>query len=220
MASSIRWCGKKRKADPMPILDDEDGDGAGLPLPLLFPKLMGSSSVYTQANHLYFNDDITYESAFTLNKELRSMEQKLRLVAVAQGIEPQPIFLHVTTDGGSIHAAFSVVDCILGLGVPVHTIAEGFVASAGTLITLAGEKRYITPNAYMLIHELRSGMWGKMSAIEEEYNNLKKIMTHIIDFYHQRTRMSKKDLSKLLVKDVIWNASETMAHGLTHEIGH
>lgn len=217
MTSTIRWCGKKRKVDSNPVFEDDD-DGGNLPLPLLLPKLMGSSSVYTQANHLYFNDDITTESAFTLNKELRSLEQKLRLVAIAQGIEPQPIFLHVTTDGGCIHSAFSIVDCMQSLEVPVHTVAEGFVASAGTLITLAGDKRYITPNSYMLIHELRSGVWGKMSSIDEEYSNLKKIMAHITDFYHQRARISKKDLSKLLAKDVIWNASESLQYGLVHEI--
>lgn len=213
----MRWCGKKRKPDSDPILDDDE-DGQSLPLPLLFPKLMGSSSIYTNANHLYFNDDITYESAFALNKELRSLEQKLRLVAIAQGSEPQPIYLHITTDGGCIHGAFSVVDCIQSLKVPVHTVADGFVASAGTLITLAGEKRYIMPNAYMLIHELRSGVWGKMSSIDEEYANLKKVMTHITDYYHKRTQMSKKELEKILVKDYIWNANESVQRGLVHEV--
>lgn len=202
------------------MIEEDDDDAGGMPFPLLLPKLMGmgSSSVYTHSNHLYFNDDITHETAFALNKELRTLDQKLRLVAIAQGIQPQPIYLHVTTDGGDIHAAFAIVDCIQSLSVPVHTVAEGFVASAGTLITLAGEKRYITPNSYMLIHELRSGVWGKMSVIEEEYNNLKKVMTHIIDFYHSRTRITKKELGKLLVKDVIWNATETIEHGLVQEI--
>lgn len=217
--SKIRWCGKKRKIDAMVKMDEEE-DGDGTALPFILPKLMGmgSTSVYTHANHLYFNDDITYESAFQLNKELRQLEQKLRLVAVAQGMEPQPIYLHITTDGGCIHGAFSIVDCIQGLGLPVYTVAEGFVASAGTLITLAGEKRYITPNSYMLIHELRSGVWGKMSVIEEEYGNLQKVMTHIVDYYHRRTNMSKKELGKLLVKDVIWNAADCVSHNLVHEV--
>lgn len=214
---AMRWCGKKRKPESDPLMDDED-DGGSLPLPLVLPKLMGSSSVYTNGNHLYFNDDITYESAFNLNKELRSLEQKLRLMAVAQGTEPQPLYLHITTDGGCIHGAFSVVDCIQSLKVPVYTVADGFVASAGTLITLAGEKRYIMPNAYMLIHELRSGVWGKMSSIDEEYTNLKKVMTHITDYYHKRTQMSKKELEKILVKDFIWNADESINRGLVHEV--
>lgn len=215
----MRWCGKKRKPTSDPILDEDDDSGAPISMPMLFPKL-GSSSIYTHANHLHFNDDITYESAFALNKELRSLEQKLRLIAVAQGSEPQPIYLHITTDGGCIHGAFSVVDCIQSLKVPVYTVADGFVASAGTLITLAGEKRYITPNAYMLIHELRSGVWGKMSSIDEEYSNLKKVMNHITDYYHVRTHMSKKELEKILVKDFIWNAAESVNRGLVHEVYH
>lgn len=219
MASTNRWCGKKRKAESTPVMnDEEDGDMGGLPLPLLLPKLMGSSSIYSHANHVYFNDDVTYESAFALNKELRAVEHKLRLLAVAQGTEPQPIYLHITTDGGCIHGAFSVVDCIQSLKVPVHTVADGFVASAGTLISLAGEKRYIMPNAYMLIHELRSGVWGKMSSIDEEYTNLKKVMNHITEFYHRRTHLNKRELEKILVKDFIWNAQESISRGLVHEV--
>lgn len=215
--STMKWCGKKRKAESGPVMEEEENDG-GFSLPMILPKLMGSSSVYSSANHLYFNDDITYETAFNLNKELRTLDQKLRLVAIAQGTEPQPIYLHITTDGGCIHGAFSVVDCIQSLKTPVYTVADGFVASAGTLITLAGEKRYIMPNAYMLIHELRSGVWGKMSSIDEEYSNLKKVMTHITDYYHKRTAMSKKDLEKILVKDFIWNAQESINRGLVHEV--
>lgn len=215
----MRWCGKKRKADaPAEAVHMSDEDDSDTPLPFILPKLMASNSIYSHGNHLYFNDDITYESVFQLNKELRALENKLRMLAIAQNMDPQPIYLHITTYGGCIHGAFSVVDCIQSLKVPVYTIADGFVASAGTLITLAGEKRYIAPNAYMLIHELRSGVWGKMTSIDEEYSNLKKVMAHIMDYYQRRTHMSKKDLEKILVKDFIWNSKESIDRGLVEEV--
>ena len=150
--------------------------------PLTIPSILlgkGGSTLYSHFNHVYFNDDITFDTAFALNKELRDAETKIKTTAVALGLKPMPMFLHITSHGGSVHAAFSVVDCISQLSVEVHTVADGFVASAATLITLSGAKRFITPNAYMLIHELRSGVWGKMTSIEEEFVNLKKIMDHI-----------------------------------------
>ena len=164
--------GKKRKREVKVEEDDEDDNPV---LPLIVSNKLSSTSVYSQCNHVYFNDDITYESIFSLNKELRLVETRLKTMAAALGMQVQPIYLHVTTHGGGIHAAFSAVDCIQQLSLPVHTVADGFVASAGTLLTLAGEKRYITRNAYMLIHELRSGVWGKMTSIDEEYLNLKKV---------------------------------------------
>lgn len=197
--------------------DDEDG-GSPFSIPFVLPKFAGGTNVYSFMNHVYFNDEITNESVFALNKELRQVENKLRLVASTHGMQPGPIYLHLTTDGGSIHAAFSAVDCIQGMGIPVHTVVDGFVASAGTLISLSGKKRYIRPNAYMLIHELRSGVWGKMSSIEEEVENLKKVMDHIHTFYLENTKLTKKQLEKILTKDVIWTANECIAKGVADEL--
>lgn len=221
MTSSDPWMSRtnrKRKAQADPVMDDSDEQA--LPFPIVFPKLGlgGSSTVYTHQNHVYFNDEINNESVFALNKELHAVEAKLKMLTLTHGVEPGAIYLHLTTDGGSIHSAFSVVDCIQSLSVPVHTVVDGFVASAGTLISLAGKKRYIRPNAYMLIHELRSGVWGKMSSIEEEVENLKKVMDHIYSYYLTNTKLSKKQLEKILSKDVIWNARECIDKGVADEL--
>lgn len=227
------WCkgncvaAKKRKREKPNVLpempnkcDEDDDDDGGMPIPFIVPKFGASAHVYNSMNHVYFNDDITEDSAFALNKELQAVKTRLALFANAHGMPASsvPIYLHLTTNGGSIHAAFSVVDCIQTLGVPVHTVVDGFVASAGTLISICSSKRYIMPNAYMLIHELRSGVWGKMSSIEEEVMNLKKIMDHINKFYQDHTKLSKKALEKLLTKDVIWNAGECVSKGIVDEI--
>ena len=199
--------------------DDDESDTSSsspiLKLPLSFSK--GSSSIYSNFNHIYFNNDITTDSCFELMKELRSVETKVLTLSITSKIEKQPIYLHLTTDGGLIHSAFSVIDCIKNLSVPVYTVADGIVASAGTLIFLAGEKKYMCENAYMLIHELRSGVWGKMSDIEDEVENLKKLMAHITKIYVDNTKLKKKDLSKILKKDMIWDINECIRTGLVDE---
>jgi len=83
---------------------------------------------------------------------------------------------------------------VLNFFVHVYTVIDGFVASAGTLIALAGEKRY------MLIHELHSGMWGKMTEINDEYCNLKRLMKHIIKIYVNNTNLTKSNLTEILKK--------------------
>lgn len=194
--------------------DGDDGGGQTITLPFALPKMLQPSSIYSHANHVFFNDDISSDTAFALNRELRQMETRLRMIAVSLGTEPQAIYLHLTTNGGCIHSAFTVIDTIASLRVPVHTVVEGFVASAGTLISLAGERRYMTANAYMLIHELRSGMWGPMTNLDEEYKNLQKIMGHISEYYTRRTRISRKALDKILKKDLIWDLDECVKKGL------
>lgn len=216
---SARYASKKRKIDEtksVPVTDEGDDDNT---LPFILPSIGGrKTATKAHLNHVYFNDDITSDTTFELIHTLREVEHNQKLIAATFGTEPIPIYLHLTTNGGEIHAAFSVVDTINQMSVPVYTIVDGFVASAGTLISLAGKKRFISKNAYMLLHELRSGVWGKMSSIEEEMENLKKVMEHITKYYQEKTKMSRKALEKLLVKDVIWNAEECVAKGVVDEL--
>ncbi len=104
------------------------------------------------------------------------------------------------------------------ISLPIYTVIEGYVASAGTLISVSGEKRYISKNAYVLIHELRSGFWGKMSEMEEEMTNIKKIQEHLINIYLNKTSLKKKKLNRILKKDIEWNAEEAIEFGIVDEI--
>ena len=204
------------------INDDSDdtsdsSDNTSIKVPFLFQK-SSNSYLTTNFNHIYFNNDITTDSAFELNKELRSVETKIKTLSVSLGIDKQAIYLHLTTDGGLIYSAFSVIDCIKSLSVPVYTVIDGFVASAGTLISLAGEKRFMCENAYLLIHELRGGVWGKMSEVDEEHMNLKKIMEHLKRIYLENSKIKKKDLDGILKKDLIWDVNECIEKGLVDGI--
>jgi len=186
-----------------------------------FSKLLRgptNPSCYTIDNNIYFNDEISMETISVLNKELRNLQNRLLMVSIKMGIDAPPIKLHLTTYGGSIHAAFSAIGCIKSSKVPVHTVIDGYVASAGTLMSVCGVKRYMHRHSSMLIHELRSGSWGKMSVIEEEVDNLKKMMVKIKDIYTEHTKLKKKDLDAILKKDNDWYADECLASGLVDEI--
>ena len=178
-----------------------------------------NNTLYVNNNHIYFNDDITSESMFTLKKELQKLDRSLRSKQVLENLEAeQPIYLHLTTNGGCIHSALSVVDCIENLKSPVYTVIEGYVASAGTIISIHGQKRYITKNSYILIHQLRCGFWGKLDYLEDEYKNCKKVDKHIIDLYLNKTNITKKQLVEILKKDIDYNATEALKLGLVDEI--
>ena len=148
-------------------------------------------NIYIMNNHIYFSDSITQKTAFQLCKNLRVLETTLRMDSINTNIEPE-IFLHITTSGGCVSSAFSIVDCMNNLKIPVNTVIEGDVSSAGTIISINGKKRYISENSYVLIHELRSGCWGKLTYIDDTYKNCIKVQNHINDIYLKKTKLSKK----------------------------
>ena len=222
----------KRRTRPRSEDSDSDDDSDDHRHPSKF-------NITTIDNTIYFNEDITHKTVFQLNVALRKLEKKLlshgsgfgeilrhelerRNMPPPPNLEAMmgsvPIRLHVTTYGGLVDAAFSAVDCIKGLKVPVVTVVDGYVASAGTLITLAGTRRLMLPNASMMIHELRTTIWGKMKDLTDSYENSAKTMEHLVEFYNAHTKLSKKKLEKTLQRDVNWRAEECLKHGLVDEV--
>jgi len=176
-------------------------------------------NIYIINNHLYFSADITPKTAFTLCKYLRTLEIKLKMESLTMSTEIKPeIYLHITTNGGCIYSAFSIIDCFKSLSIPVNTVIDSNVSSAGTIISIHGHKRYMCINSYVLIHELRSGCWGKLAYIDDTYKNCLKIQEHINQIYLDKTKITKKYLKEILVKDLELNADECIRLGIADEI--
>jgi len=205
---------KKRKL--MTVLDDEEE----LPFPpISFPFPKKPSASHVEDNRIHFSEDVNGDSMSDLKSNLRTLEKKLVNMKQNYRLEDDiPIYLYLNTPGGSVYDALAVVDTIKQLRVPVYTVVEGLVASAGTLLSLSGERRYIQPNAYMLIHEIRSSCWGRMSEITDEYENLTKMTKQLTDFYVEHTKMGRKEVTKVLNKDITWNAQECIKKGIVDEI--
>jgi ATP-dependent Clp protease protease subunit len=129
-----------------------------------------------------------------------------------------PIYLHINSFGGCIFSALNAIDYIQASKVPVHTIIEGSTASAGTLISICGTKRYMRPNAHMLIHQLSSECWGKMAEIEDQYSNLKGLMVRIKSLYKKNTGIPEKELRKLLKKDLWLDSEKCVEYSLVDKI--
>lgn len=199
--------------------EEEEEEEERFDLAELFSRSKPSnSSCYTMNNHIYFNDDITMESVTVLNRAIRELQNDLLVLSIKNDIEPPPIKLHLTTYGGLVYAAFSVIACIKSSKIPVHTIIDGYAASAGTLISVCGARRYIHRHSSMMIHELSAGMWGRMSVMEEKMEDLKKMMQKLKEIYTTHTKLTNKKLDKILTKDSDWYAEECLANGLVDEI--
>ena len=178
----------------------------------------GSNEIYREDNHIYFYANIERHTISTLNIILREAEEYCVIMQLQLRLDTIPIYLHINSDGGCIYSAFSAIDLIQSLKVPVYSVIEGATASAGTLISIACEKRLIRPLGYMLIHQLSSGFWGKMSELTDEYNNLQGLMNKIRGLYLQYTKLSSKKLNELLRQDIWLDATQSISFGLVDEI--
>jgi ATP-dependent protease ClpP protease subunit len=214
--SKIIFASKKAKhANP----SNDDSEDEGIDFSKLFKRGSTEDNSYVVDNNIYFNDDITMDTINKLNKQMRALQTKLISMGTNLKIEPPPIRLHITSNGGSVFAAFRAINCMKSLSVEVHTIVDGYAASAATMISVCGDKRYINKYSNMLIHELRSATsWNKMSELEDEVDNMKKIMDQIKDIYVEHTDLSRVELNKLLKRDLDWDVNKCLKAGLVDEI--
>jgi ATP-dependent Clp protease, protease subunit len=170
-------------------------------------------------NKILFYADIEEGAMLELNRVLLETDLKLQSVGLAFDDAYEPIInLHLNTYGGSIFAAFSTVDTIRRLKSKVHTHIDGSVASAGTLVSAIGHKRYMGQHAHLLIHQLSSGVYGKFSEMEDEIFNCTNLMKLLKDFYKKNTKLPMKKLDELLKRDIWLNAEECLQYGIVDEI--
>ena len=70
--------------------------------------------------------------------------------------------------GGQVYSLMSMIAAIKGSELPVATIVEGKAMSCGAILFTFGDegKRYMDPDATLMIHDVSSGMWGKAEEIK------------------------------------------------------
>ena len=174
--------------------------------------------ISVQDNKIYYYSSVNRDSAVELNKKIGELESKSLTLSKSLGILPPPIKLFINSGGGSIVAGISSMDTILRCEVPIHTYVDGFSASAATFLTVVGEKRFMSRNSYMLVHQLSSSFWGTYANFEDEKKNLDLMMKNIKDVYKKYTKLPMKKLDNILKHDLMWDAQTCLDYGMIDEI--
>lgn len=178
-------------------------------------------TVETVDNHIYFYADVDSDRCLALIRAVRETDTKLRAEHLSRGLDGEPmapIWIHVHSYGGSLFAAFSLADQLTMIKSPIYAIVEGIAASAATLIAMSCDKRYILPNSFMMVHQLSSMMWGKYEEFKDEMGLQDKLMERLVQFYADKTNLSKKEIKKILKRDCWMDAEDCVDKGFAHEI--
>ena len=169
-------------------------------------------------NTLYFYSPIDSNSVLMLNKSLHSLSNELLYQAKVQRREPAEIWLYINSYGGDIFDGFSAMDAIINSEVKINTVIDGAAASASTLLSVVGHKRYMKKHSYVLIHQLSSGAWGNFEQLKDHSENLDKFMKMIKEVYKQHTKLPMKKLDEILRRDLWLSSSEALEYGIIDSI--
>ena len=139
--------------------------------------------VEADENRVYFYSNVGEKEVFELVKILRSMDIEMQALSLRLGIKQIPIELHIHSGGGDLFSGLAAIDTIQNMKTPIHTYVQGSVASAATLMSVCGSKRFIYKNSMMLIHQISTSMmYGKYNEFLDEVENQNLLMEKIL-FY-------------------------------------
>tara|TARA_B100001093_G_C26728579_1_gene971131 strand:+ start:606 stop:1292 length:687 start_codon:yes stop_codon:yes gene_type:complete len=160
--------------------------------------------IHTIKNNIYFTGPLTDESVFAITTNLISLQYR----------DFSEINLHIQSGGGSLLPSLGLVDLIRTSDIPINTFIDGYVASAATLISIVGAKRFISKHGTMLVHELKmSNDYSKYREIKDYAANADTLMQIIKDIYMEYSNINETTLNHLLEHDLWLNSRQCYDYG-------
>jgi ATP-dependent Clp protease protease subunit len=134
----------------------------------------------------------------------------------------KPIHVYVNSPGGHVESGDSIHDVIkfVRQAVPVYMIGTGWVASAGALIYLAGdrERRLCLPNTRFLLHQPMGGVQGPATDIEIEAREIIKMRERLSQIIAAETGQPIERVRKDTDRNYWMSAAEAIDYGLVHKV--
>lgn len=169
-------------------------------------------------NEILFYADVDRENALDFVEKFKKLEiDLLKKKAELVGYEPN-IRIHIMSDGGDIFAGMTLMNTLESSRVKVITIAQGSCCSAATFMLLGGAERKMGKNAYVLIHQISTEMWGNFQELKHELKSTDKFMKMLKRMYLEKTQIPEKMLKKLMKKDIYLNPRDCLKYGIVHAL--
>ncbi|TAH32047.1 ATP-dependent Clp protease proteolytic subunit [Candidatus Saccharibacteria bacterium] len=143
-----------------------------------------------------------------------------QLLHLAYEDPSKDISLYINSPGGSVSDGLAIYDTMQFIKPDVATYGIGLQASMGAVLLASGTKgkRYLLPNARVMIHQPSSGTQGKVTDQEitlRESIRIKKLLNEILA-KHTGQKLAK--VEKDMDRDYWMNAKEAVEYGLVDKI--
>ena len=130
------------------------------------------------------------------------------------------IKLYINSPGGSVTAGMAIYDTMQHVKADVATICVGMAASMGAVLLAGGKKgkRYILPNAEVLIHQVMGGAEGQAIEVEITAKHIIKIKERLNAILAKHTGQTIAKIDKDSDRDYYMSAAEAKEYGIVDEI--
>lgn len=147
-------------------------------------------------------------------------ELSARMLQIAAENQEDDIYLFINSPGGSITAGVSLYDTMALIPNDVVTVGTGMAASMGQFLLTMGApgKRYITPNARVLLHQPHGGFGGTTSDIVTQSALISNMKEQLATLTAERTNKTLEQVHADGDRDRWYTAPEALGYGFVDHI--
>jgi ATP-dependent Clp protease protease subunit len=130
------------------------------------------------------------------------------------------IKIYINSPGGSVTAGLAILDTMNYIKPDVATICIGMAASMGAVLLSAGKKgkRFVLPNAEVMIHQVMGGAEGQASDIKIRAERILKMKDLLNKILADNTGQPLSKVEKDADRDYFMSAEEALKYGLVDKI--
>lgn len=130
------------------------------------------------------------------------------------------ICIYINSPGGSVTAGMAIYDTMQYIKCDVSTICVGLAASMGAFLFSAGTKgkRFVLPNAEIMIHQPLGGSKGQASDIKIHTEWLLKTKEKLNRILSENTGQDIETIEKDTDRDNFMSAEQAVSYGLADKL--
>ena len=135
-------------------------------------------------------------------------------------INHNDISLYINSPGGSITSGMAIMDTMNYIKSDVKTICIGLAASMAAFLLSCGKKskRYILPNAEVMIHQPLGGVQGQATEIKIVAERIINLRNKLNTMLSQNTGQPLDKIEKDTERDHFLTAKESVEYGIVDSI--
>ena len=132
----------------------------------------------------------------------------------------EDINIYINSPGGSVSAGMAIYDTMNFVKSDVSTTCLGIAASMAAFLLSSGKKgkRYILPNADVMIHQPLGGAQGQATDIKIASDRIIDLRKRLNRILSKNTSQSLKKIEKDTERDNYFSAKEALEYGLVDKI--
>ena len=130
------------------------------------------------------------------------------------------ISIYINSPGGSVTAGMAIYDTMDFVKSDVSTICLGMAASMAAFLLSSGEKgkRYVLPNAEVMIHQPLGGASGQATEIKIAAEHILKLRDKLNKILANNTNQKIETIQKDTERDNFMDSKEALEYGIVDKV--